>query len=344
MQSFNVQKSYAPKTHHQILENPPRLIAILGGSGSGKTMLGLELANKLDCEIFSLDSLAIYRDFDIVSAKPSALDCKRVFHYGINILHPNEQNNAMLFRNLLLDAITQTNLKKKRTLLIIGGSSFYLKSIIEGLSPSPILSPLQKQSILEQINSLPDPYAFLSSIDPQYPLHPNDTYRLHQALMIYFSTQMPPSLFFATHPKEAFPYDIEKYLIHIDRPALKEKIHQRTKTMLKQGLLEEIEGIFGHYPYSIQPASAIGVRESIEFLTQTPLEILQNKSPKTKQIAKSQEELASLISTHTAQLAKRQNTFNQYQFGEVYELKSSLPHTIKGIIKAPAKELLKFIP
>lgn len=326
----------------------PRLIAILGGSGSGKSALGLELANKLNCEIFSLDSLAIYQNFDIVSAKPTPLECTQVFHYGINVLKPNEANNAILFRNLLLDAIKKTKEKNKNTLLIIGGSSFYLKSIIEGLSPSPALSLEQTQEMMQKIQSIPNPYAFLSKIDPHYQIHHNDTYRITKALMIYFSTQTPPSLFFATHPKISFPYPIEKYTIELDRSILREKIAQRTKTMLKNGLLQEIQNIFQSYDYTIQPASAIGVRESIEFLTQTPLEILQNnlKIPKKNLIAKSEDELIALISTHTAQLAKRQNTFNKHQFGKIYSPNHPNIHkqALEGIIQAPFKELLRIIP
>lgn len=326
----------------------PRLIAILGGSGSGKSALGLELADKLNCEIFSLDSLAIYQDFNIVSAKPTPLECAHIFHYGINVLKPDEKNNAMLFKNLLLDAIKQTKQKNKNTLLIIGGSSFYLKSIIDGLSPSPTLSLDQAQAIAQKIQSIADPYAFLSKIDPNYSIHPNDSYRLKKALTIYFSTQIPPSLFFATHSKEVFPYPIEKYAIHLDRSILRNNITQRTRTMLKNGLLEEIQNIFQSYDYTIQPSSAIGVRESIEFLTQTPLEILQNKpqTRKTSLIATSKDELITLISTHTAQLAKRQNTFNKHQFGTIYPPSYPSPHkqAIKGIIQASSKELLKLIP
>lgn len=326
----------------------PRLIAILGGSGSGKSALGLELANKLNCEIFSLDSLAIYRHFDIVSAKPTPLECAHIFHYGINVLRPDEKNNAIFFKNLLLDSIKQTTQKNKNALLIIGGSSFYLKSIIDGLSPSPTLLPKQAQTIAQKIQSISDPYAFLSKIDPHYSIHPNDTYRLNKALMIYFSTRIPPSLFFATHLKESFPYPIEKYAIDIDRTTLKDRIARRTNAMLKNGLLQEIKNIFQTYDYTIQPSSAIGVRESIEFLTQTPLEILQNKpkTSKTKPIAKSENELISFISTHTAQLAKRQNTFNKHQFGTIYP--PSHPHihkqALEGIVFAPSQDLLKLIP
>lgn len=324
-----------------------RLIAILGGTGSGKSALGLELADKLGCEIFSLDSLAIYQGFDIVSAKPSKPNRQNIFHYAIDILKPDQRNNAMLFHKLLLEAIAETHQKNNDTLLIIGGSSFYLKSIIDGLSPSPILSPSELQSITEKIQSIPDPYEFLQNIDPHYPIHPSDRYRLNKALIIYFSTQTPPSIFFARHPREAFPYPIEKYIIALDRDILKDRIARRTHAMLNQGLLEEIQDIFKLYGYNIQPANAIGVRESIEFLTQTSLELLQGKSHKPTTIATSQDELIKLISTHTAQLAKRQNTFNQHQFGKIHSPETPLnihAKAIEGAVQASYADLLRWIP
>lgn len=316
-----------------------RLIAILGGSGSGKSALGLKLAEKLDCEIFSLDSLAIYQDFDIVSAKPTHKELSQIHHYGINVLKPSEKNSAMLFRTLLLEAINSSKQKSKKTLLIIGGSSFYLKSIIDGLSPHPQLSLEQSQEISQKIDSLPDPYQFLQQIDPSYMIHPNDSYRLQRSLEIYFSTQMPPTHYFAKHPKESFPYKIEKYAINLPRPTLRERITQRTEMMLKNGLLDEISMIFKKYDYTIQPSSAIGVKESIEYLTQTPLELLQGKpSPNNPIIAKNTQELCTLISTHTAQLAKRQSTFNRTQFGKI-SLPSSVQRTQEGIICGNVEEI-----
>lgn len=321
-----------------------RLIAILGGSGSGKSALGLELAQKLHCDIFSLDSLSIYQEFDIVSAKPSPKELSQISHYGINILKPNDKNNAMLFKNLLLEAIAQSKQKGHSSLLIIGGSSFYLKSILEGLSPHPHLNIEQSQDIAQKIKSLPNPYQFLQQIDPDCNIHPNDTYRLHKALEIYFSTQIPPTQYFAKYPKESFPYSIEKYAIKIDREILRDRIIQRTQKMLNQGLLHEIESIFTKYDYLIQPANAIGVRESIEYLTQTPLEVLQDKTPPGNPIiAKNIQELCDLISIHTAQLAKRQTTFNRTQFGAIYP-PSSIQNAQKGIIWGSSEELLRIIP
>lgn len=314
-----------------------RLIAIVGGSGSGKSALGLELASKLDCEIFSLDSLSIYQEIDIASAKPSLKELENVYHYGINVLRPNQENNAILFKNLLIEAIKQTQAKGKSCLLIIGGSSFYLKSITEGLSAMPTLTQEERIYISQKIASLHNPSRFLFELDPLYPCNPNDTYRIQKALEIYFATQTLPSEYFKTHTKEAFKYPIEKYALFVEREKLREKIKLRTQQMLKQGILEEVKNLIQNYGTHIQPCNAIGIKECIEFLHQAPL-----KNSKT-QIAKTQQELCELISTHTAQLAKRQSTFNRTQFGKCLpptkESKGS-----EGIIWGDYQELFKLIP
>lgn len=277
-----------------------RLIAILGGSGSGKSQLGLELAQKHNCEIFSLDSLSIYQEIDIASAKPTKEELESITHYGINVLSPTEHNNALVFDTLLKDAIASTQAKGKDTLLIIGGSSFYLKAIIEGLSPLPKLDEKKRQEIEEQINSLANPLEFLLSIEPILPFSHQDSYRIRKYLEIYFSTHLAPSLYFKQNPKIPFAYPIEKYALVLDREVLRERIALRTQKMYELGILDEAQRLLQKYGSDIQPFSSIGLKECREYF--------EGKIG-------SKEGLISLINTHTAQLAKRQSTFNRTQFG-----------------------------
>lgn len=306
-----------------------RLIAILGGSGSGKSALGLELARKLDCEIFSLDSLSIYQEIDIASAKPTKEELKSVHHYGINHLSPKEHNNASLFCALLHEAIAKTKEKGKKTLLIIGGSSFYLKSIIEGLSPLPSLSVEQTQEIESKIASLSSPLGFLLSIEPTLPFSHQDTYRIHKYLKIYFATSLPPSLYFKQNPKTPFPYAIEKYSLLLEREELRKRIALRSEKMFELGILDEARELLKKYGGQIQPFGSIGLKECKEFF--------EGKIKDTK-------ELIALISTHTAQLAKRQTTFNRTQFGTPLPL-SQAPqgYAFQGIIQGGYEELLESI-
>ncbi|MCQ2862515.1 tRNA (adenosine(37)-N6)-dimethylallyltransferase MiaA [Helicobacter pylori] len=295
-------------------------MALLGPSGSGKSALSIELAQELDAEIFSLDSLSIYKDINIASAKPSLKERKNIKHYALDYLNIDERNNAPLFKTLLEDAI---KVSQKEILLIVGGSSFYLKSILEGLSRMPKLSSEQIIKIEREISTLADPYAFLKSIDPNmaFKIHPNDTYRIHKALEIFYATHTPPSEYFKANPKKPFEHAISLFALSIEKNALHNNIKQRTKSMLHSGLIEEIKALYIKYPKDSQPFKAIGVKESTLFL---------EKRLTLK-------ELEEAIISNTIKLAKRQNTFNKTQFHDLYagsvkEIRNAiLKHSKSGI-------------
>ncbi|CRF50553.1 tRNA dimethylallyltransferase [Helicobacter heilmannii] len=267
-----------------------KITAIIGASGSGKSALGLELALVLSAPIVSLDSLSVYKELDIASAKPSPQERELVKHYGIDILSIPQKNNAQVFKAQLERAM-----QEHEKILIVGGSGFYLKSVIEGLSPQPTLSTEQEQKILAQINALKDPHAFLAKIDPTYAKTATDPYRTAQGLKLYFATNTSPSLYFKEHPKEPFSHPIEIFVLTLDKATLHAKIAKRTKHMLKKGVVQEIEALAKKYGTHCQPFKAIGPKECLQYLN--------------SEISCS--ELESLITTHTYQLAKRQTTFNK---------------------------------
>ncbi|GAA8320751.1 tRNA (adenosine(37)-N6)-dimethylallyltransferase MiaA [Helicobacter pylori] len=255
----------------------------------------------MDAEIFSLDSLSIYKDINIASAKPSLKERKNIKHYALDHLNIDEKNNAQLFKTLLEDAM---RVSSKEILLIVGGSSFYLKSILEGLSDTPKISGEEAVKIEREISALADPYAFLKSIDPTiaFKIHPNDTYRIHKALEIFYSTHTPPSEYFKANPKKPFEHAISLFALSVEKSMLHNNIKQRTKNMLDCGLIEEIKALYIKYPKDSQPFKAIGVKESILFL---------EKRLTLK-------ELEEAIISNTMKLAKRQNTFNKTQFHNLY--------------------------
>ncbi|GAA8613491.1 tRNA (adenosine(37)-N6)-dimethylallyltransferase MiaA [Helicobacter pylori] len=248
-----------------------------------------------------MDSLSIYKDINIASAKPSLKERKNIKHYALDHLNIDEKNNAQLFKTLLEDAM---RVSSKEVLLIVGGSSFYLKSILEGLSDTPKISGEEVVKIDREISALADPYIFLKSIDPNmaFKIHPNDTYRIHKALEIFYATHTPPSEYFKANPKKPFEHAISLFALSIEKNALHNNIKQRTKSMLHSGLIEEIKALYTQYPKDSQPFKAIGVKESILFLE--------------KQLTL--KELEEAITSNTMKLAKRQNTFNKTQFHNLY--------------------------
>ena len=283
-----------------------RLIAIIGASGSGKSALAHRIAIEQNCEIFSLDSLSIYKYIDIASAKPTPLEQAQVRYHALNLLEPSQKSNAMLFKNLLLQTLTYLKENAPHTpLLIVGGSNFFLKSIIDGLSPMPPLQSYEKW--VDSLGDLAAKYNVLCEIDSTYAhnIKPNDSYRICKALALFKATNMPPSVYFATHRKEPLGYDIEIFSLECERNELRERIAKRTKAMIQQGIVEEVQKVLESYGTQAPALRAIGTKECVEFL--------QGKIP-------SLQKLQEQIFFHTCQLAKRQRTFNHTQFSRITHL------------------------
>jgi tRNA dimethylallyltransferase len=271
-------------------------IALIGSTASGKSNLALKLAQ--NAYILSLDSLSVYKEIDIVSAKPSKEELQSIQHFGINVLYPNEYFSVQIFLELYKEAQAQAR-EDNKNLIIVGGSSFYLKSLIEGISYIPRFneqSIAKAQALLESGEA----FAFLENIDAPFAqkIKPNDSYRLGNALKLFFQTNTAPSAYFKAHPPKSINKDIPIFAIDVDKEALRAKIKERTKAMLKSGLIEEIEYLEQKYGRAIHPMKAIGIKESLEYLDGNI----------------DKERLIELISIHTAQLAKRQRTFNRTQF------------------------------
>lgn len=280
-----------------------KLIAILGASGSGKSALAHRLALAYQCEIFSLDSLSIYKYIDIASAKPTTLEQEQVRYYALNLLEPNQKCNAMFFASLLEETIA--HFSPDKTLLIVGGSSFFLKSIIEGLSPMPPLEAYKEW--VDSLGDLHTQYQILQEIDERYAqsITPTDSYRIHKALALFKATNTPPSSYFAIHSKKPFAYPIKIFSLLREREELRERIAKRSEQMIQKGIVEETQKILESYGASACALKAIGTKECVSFL--------QGKIP-------SLSALQEQIFFHTCQLAKRQNTFNRTQFKQITHL------------------------
>ncbi len=285
-------------------------LALIGSTASGKSALALSLAQEHNALILSIDSLSIYKEIDIASAKPSRDELARIEHFGINTLAADETATVFTFIDEYHRAHEAATLQKKN-LILVGGSSFYLKSMVDGLSYVPKITDETKAIATEMLHDLKGAYLYLSQIDPltMHKITPNDSYRIEKMLHLTLQTSTPPSQWFEAHPPKSIITYCPILNIDIERPRLRERIALRTHTMAQEGLIDEVaelERLYGRTPNSMK---AIGIIETLEFL--------DGKITKQK--------LLEDISTHTAQLAKRQQTFNTNQFalqtrGSVEEL------------------------
>ncbi|WP_457748926.1 tRNA (adenosine(37)-N6)-dimethylallyltransferase MiaA [Sulfurimonas sp.] len=289
-------------------------IAIIGATASGKSDLALSIAQKMNAYILSIDSLSVYKEIDIVSAKPSAQELAQIKHYGINELYINEYFSVDIFIDLY-KKVYLTCKQQNKNLVIVGGTSFYLKSLLEGLSPLPDITPQHRLHVKEKLQDLNACYEFLTKIDAKYmqKIAPNDKYRMEKVLLIYEASHTSPSEWFKKNPPKPIITDVEIYNIDVEKDILRERITKRTQKMYEAGLIDEVCFLEQKYTRAPHAMGAIGIVEVLDFL-----------DGKIKK-----DEMLSLISTHTAQLAKRQQTFNRTQFPKLTSAKlEDLPSLI----------------
>lgn len=274
-------------------------LAILGATASGKTDLALTVANKLDGVILSLDSLSIYRGIDIASAKPTKDELKQVKHFGIDVINPDDVFNVTLFFDLYSEA-KEYALANDKTLVIVGGTSFYLKAMLTGLSDKPLVCEENKQKVARMLKDIDSTFELIRTIDFEYSqkITNKDTYRMEKWLEIYFETGTIPSQYLKKTLKEPIIKSIPIYELILDRDILRQKIKLRTKQMLDDGLVAEVVGLEKKYGRLPKCMKAIGIKEVLGYLDgYYTLEQMEEK-----------------IITNTSKLAKRQRTFNKTQF------------------------------
>jgi tRNA dimethylallyltransferase len=289
-------------------------LAIIGPTASGKSDLALEVANKIDAYILSIDSLSIYKEIDIVSAKPSKEELAQIRHFGINELYPNEHFNVEIFIKLYKQTLVKCE-KESKNLVIVGGTSFYLKSLLQGLSEIPQMDEYTKQKVKQKLTNLQACYDELYSVDKAYmnSIAVNDRYRIEKALLIYEASNMTPTQWFKANPPKPIIENLDIYNIDVARDILRQRINIRTNKMVEMGLIDEICYLEQKYSRLPNSMGAIGIVEVLEYL--------DGKISKTEMIQK--------VALNTAHLAKRQQTFNNNQFHNVTSFeKEKLPQII----------------
>ena len=265
--------------------------AIIGTTASGKSDLALEIARENGGVILSLDSLCVYRKIDIASAKPSADELREIRHFGVNLVEPNEKFSAGDFAREYLKA-RDFALKNGVNLIITGGSGFYLKALLSGLAPQ--IPDFDEFPINDEI------WALAQENDAEFvaKFSANDTFRLQKWFSIFKFCGFAPSKFLRENTAEPVIKNLKIFEILRNKDEIHKRILARTNLMIERGLIDEARALFSEFGRDAKALKSIGLKECAQFLDG---EI-------------SLEKLVELISTHTAQLAKRQRTFNRSQF------------------------------
>ncbi|AJC85342.1 tRNA (adenosine(37)-N6)-dimethylallyltransferase MiaA [Campylobacter peloridis] len=286
--------------------------ALIGTTASGKTELANKLAYEFNASILSLDSLCVYKQINIASAKTDKKTLDELNYFGVNLLNVDEHFNIALFFKEYQKAKAFAQ-KNNQMLIITGGTSFYLKALMDGLSANfkESNSPLSNDAI----------YALMKKIDKEAKIEKNDTYRLRKWLGIYEQSQQIPSEILKNTKKAPLIQNLKIFEICWDKALLEQRIIKRTKSMIELGLIQEAKTLFQNYDNNLKALNSIGLKECKAFLEQKI----------------NLKELEELIIIHTRQLAKRQRTFNKkfekekLNFSNAFEkLKIYINHQIQG--------------
>jgi tRNA dimethylallyltransferase len=286
---------------------PPQIAILTGPTSTGKTSLALELATSIsrsvskssDIEIINADSLLVFRGMDIGTAKPSREELARVPHHLIDIRNPDEPFTAGDFRREAEAAIAEI-IGRGRRALIVGGTGFYLKALLNGLWDAP----KGDAGLRAELEALGDEklFAELERRDAASALRigPRDHYRLIRASeLIRLSGKSPSEL----EAEQALrPPDPRFTLWIIDRATeeLFPRVETRARAMIEQGLVEETRSLLTRFR-GARPLDAVGYRETVAFL--------DGKKPASRKLRDGPNGLIDEIALATRQLVKRQRTW-----------------------------------
>lgn len=245
-------------------------IYITGPTASGKSRLAVEVANRLNAEILSVDSMAVYRGMDIGTAKPAPEERGGIPHYLIDLVDPTDDYSVSQF---VVDAHAKAQEIRSRgkRVLLVGGTPLYLKALLCGM----FLGPPADWEFRKQVDDDVAEYGIdalrnrLLQVDPlsAHKILPNDVRRMARALEVARATGVPLSHWQTQFERIAIPKNCSAFVLSWDRSELHARVNDRVDFMFREGLLEEVKSLLNKYGTLGRTASqAVGYRETIEFL------------------------------------------------------------------------------
>ena len=246
-----------------------KVFAIVGPTASGKTSVGIELAEILNAEIISADSRQVYKGIGIASASPTKSEMRGIRHHFISEISPETDFNAGEFAKLARERIN-TLLSNGKNALIVGGSGLYIKALIDGFFEAEIDAPEIRKTLYERMEKEGKPALFeeLQDVDPESARTMDSTKfrRVIRALEVFHSTGIKISELQKSNDKPDFA-TIQAGLLW-DRKELYHRINSRVDKMLSDGLIGEIKALLEqNYHYSTNKSlNTVGVKEVMKYL------------------------------------------------------------------------------
>ena len=274
--------------------NKPKVIVICGPTASGKTGLSIELAKKMDGEIISSDSMQIYQDMNIGTAKPTIEEMEGIKHYLLDFVPPNQKYSVAQFKKDAVQAI-ETILQKGKVPIIVGGTGLYIDALTKNIEYPEIETDMNYRHELElemKKEGLTKLYERAKQIDEQamQTISQNDQKRIMRVLEIYHQTGKTKTQLEKESRMKPIPYHYLVFAIRMDRAILYERINIRVDKMIKDGLIEEVENLLKKYQEFPTAMQGLGYKEVATYLKGecTKEEMIEKLKMETRRYAKRQ--------------------------------------------------------
>jgi tRNA dimethylallyltransferase len=247
----------------------PLLVVILGPTASGKTSLSLALAESLAGETVSCDSVAIYREFEIGTAKPAPEQRARVRHHMIDVAPPTGIFTAGDYSRLARQALSEIHSRNHRP-IVVGGSGLYLRALLEGLFAGPPRSEELRRRLRERAQERGPQHLhrLLRRLDPSAAgtIHPNDMPKVIRAVEICIRSRSRMTELWERGRDPLQGFRILRLGLNPEREALYERINRRAQQMFQQGLIEETRGLIERYGQTARALDSLGYKQACELL------------------------------------------------------------------------------
>lgn len=256
---------------YKLIGSMEDLLILSGPTGIGKTDISIKIAKEISGEIISADSMQIYRHMDIGSAKISSEEMQGIPHHLIDIVEPSEEFSVAHYKQLAKDTITELTSRGKYPMLV-GGTGLYINSLIFNYEFTGAYKDTEYRKYLEAL-AIEKGKSFVHEmlkeidIDSYKRLYPNDLKRVIRALEVYKLTSKTISELNENQDIYNIPYNINYFVLNMDRERLYDRINKRVDIMLEKGLIDEVIKLKNMgYNSNMQSMKGIGYKEILHYL------------------------------------------------------------------------------